>query len=153
MKKTARNTLSGHLAGIRSWPLARANPSLGLRRIELAALSSFKFYRQFKFAYFLFISLSNTNLVSSFLGQLLIENHTARTTIILVTKRRYNIAASHDIGRQRLDRDFHRLTCTRVNAIGFFPSVRLQPPNLAGNPRLYGQAFLGLHYVREAQGS
>src|SRR5260221_6913849 len=97
------------------------------------------------------MSLSNMNLVSSFLGQLLIENHTARTAIILVTERRYNIAASHHIGRQRLDRDFHRLTRTSVNAIGFFPSVRLQPRNLAGNPRLYGQAFLGSHYVSEAQ--
>ena len=42
------HTLIGHLAGIRSPRLASANPVSG--EVELAALSSFKLYRQFKFA-------------------------------------------------------------------------------------------------------
>jgi hypothetical protein len=80
------HTLSGHWPAL-VVPLCQCEPSFVSGEFELAALSSFKLYRQFKFAGFLFISLSNTNPVSSFLGQLLIENHTARTTIILVAER------------------------------------------------------------------
>jgi hypothetical protein len=136
-------------AGVRVSPRAIASVVAAKR----AALSSFKFYQQFKFARFLFISLSNTNLVSSFLGQLLIEDHAARTTIILMTNRKYNVAAGHQIGRQRLHRDLHRLTRSSIDAIRSFPSVRFKPPNLPSRPRIHGQALLSLRHVNEAQDS
>src|SRR5262249_6036348 len=102
---------------------------------------------------FLFIPLSNVNLVSALLGELLIEDHTTRTAVILMAKRSYNVAAGHHIGHQGLDRDFHRLTRTSVNAIGSFPSVRFEPPDLTRNTRLHGQTFLSLRHVSEPQDS